>query len=137
MNSVHPRLLHAANAQLCAGVATAAPSRCVVRSHPPERNNPLWFRSLVDQHTGEVNDYTRRAAAAAAARRERDFQGQKALLFFPPPCICLLASGAPHHDFHYECMSNDDKGNAEKCITYPLINVSSTLVKGLIRSVLM
>ena len=59
------------------------------QSHPPERNNPLWFRSFVDGHTGEVNGYTRRAAAAG---RERDFQGQKALLFFPPtpPCCSLL-----------------------------------------------
>ena len=66
------------------------------QSHPPERNNPLWFRSFSDGPTG-----ARREVAAATARggstsawiwRERDFQGQKALLFFPPtpPCCSLL-----------------------------------------------
>ena len=123
MNSVHPRLLHAANAQLCAGVATAAPSRCVVRSHPPERNNPLWFRSLVDQHTGEVNDYTRRAAAAAAARRERDFQGQKALLFFPPPCICC-------HHACFACLLL-----VVLLITISTLNVCLTMTKATLRIV--
>ena len=115
MNSVHP------TTWCCRHCAA---SRRVVQSHPPERSNPLWFRSFVDGHTSMV------AGVGRDRAREREIFKAKKLFYFshhsqaashqPSSCVgqtaaTMLVSGAPHHDFHSECTSNDDKGNAVNC----------------------
>ena len=102
-------------------VYTVHPISSSFQSHPPERNNPLWFRSFSDGPTGarrrRQRRQLRRQHQRMALEGER-FSRPKSSFIFPTNTTMLLASGgAPHHDFHSECtMSNDDKGNAKDCI---------------------
>ena len=85
------------------------------RAKQPSLVQVVLGRSDGGQEGGGGGNCARRQHQRMDLEGER-FSRPKSSFIFPTNTTMLLASGgAPHHDFHSECMSNDDKGNAVNC----------------------